>query len=113
VEDRFSITLRGTRLERQRWLTLALSGGAAVASAKPAGNMIGLHYGEPASGPVRFNALLADARAWWLKRERRGWDMQAASPRGGRAGWGRWAPRPRGCCGMLAGPVTGPRCVTP
>jgi hypothetical protein len=34
-----------------------------VASAKPAGSMIGGHYGEPASGPVRFNALLADAGA--------------------------------------------------
>jgi hypothetical protein len=29
-----------------------------VASAKPAGNTIGEHHGEPASGLVRFNALL-------------------------------------------------------
>jgi hypothetical protein len=40
-------------------LTLALSGGAAVVSAKPAGNKIGGHYDRPDSGPVRFNALLA------------------------------------------------------
>lgn len=40
-------------------LTLAFSGEAAVASAKPAGNTIGEHDGEPASGPVRFIALLA------------------------------------------------------
>jgi len=39
-------------------LTLALSGGAAVVSAKPEGNTIGGHHGEPDSGPVRFNAGL-------------------------------------------------------
>jgi hypothetical protein len=58
VENHFSITLRGTRLERQRWLTLALSGGAAGASPKPAGDTIDRHHGEPDSGLVRFNALL-------------------------------------------------------
>jgi hypothetical protein len=42
-----------------RRLTLALSGEAAVASSKPAGITIGGHHGEPGSGPVRFNALLA------------------------------------------------------
>ena len=41
-----------------RCLTLALSGEAAVASAKPAGNRIGGHHSEPASGLVRFNAGL-------------------------------------------------------
>jgi len=55
-------------------LTLALSGEAAVASAKPAGNTIAEHHGEPGSGLVRFNALLADAGAHCLKRERRGRD---------------------------------------
>jgi hypothetical protein len=39
-------------------LTLALSGEAAVASTKPAGNTIAEHHGEPGSGLVRFNALL-------------------------------------------------------
>jgi len=43
------------------WLTLALSGEAAVASAKSVGNTIGEHQGEPGSGLVRFNASL-DAR---------------------------------------------------
>ena len=43
-------------------LTLALSGGAAVASAKPTDNTIGGHYVEPASGPVRFNAGLGIGR---------------------------------------------------
>jgi hypothetical protein len=50
------------QLERStRWLTLALSGEAAVASPKPAGNTIGHHHGEPDSGLVRFNALLGDS----------------------------------------------------
>jgi hypothetical protein len=40
-------------------LTLALSGEAAVTPAKPAGNLIVDHHGEPNSGLVRFNALLA------------------------------------------------------
>jgi hypothetical protein len=43
---------------RVGWLTLALSGEAAVVSTKPAGNTIGGHHGEPDSGLVRFNALL-------------------------------------------------------
>jgi hypothetical protein len=41
-----------------RGLTLALSGEAAVASAKPAGNTIDEHHAEQGSGLVRFNALL-------------------------------------------------------
>ena len=47
----------------RRSLTLALSGEAAVASAKPAGDMIDGHHGEPDSGLVRFNALLG-GRVW-------------------------------------------------
>jgi len=47
------------QLERAtRWLTLALSGEAAVASARPAGNLIRDYHGEPNSGLDRFNALL-------------------------------------------------------
>jgi hypothetical protein len=43
---------------REGCLTLALSGEAAVVSAKPAGSTIGKHQGEPDSGLVRFNAWL-------------------------------------------------------
>jgi hypothetical protein len=41
------------------WLTLALSGEAALASTKTADNTNGELQGEPGSGLVRFNALLA------------------------------------------------------
>jgi len=53
-------------------LTLALSGAAAAASAKPADNTIDQHQGELASGLVRFNAGLGgcatrtSTRASWL-----------------------------------------------
>ena len=47
------------RHERLHGLTVALRGEATVASAKEEGNTIGEHHFEPASGLVRFNALLA------------------------------------------------------
>jgi len=105
----------GERVSRsiESCLTLALSGEAAEVPAKPAGDMIGGHHGESDSGLVRFNALLADARAWWLERERPGLDTRAALPRAGRVCWGGRASRPGCCCRVIAGRMMGLWCVTP